>query len=78
MAGIIHGSDVPELDPATFNNFMTGGGTEIKAYFSLLNQGWVIYSHHPKGGNIYQMQGIDAPEWPEVWAEIVSHETAEV
>lgn len=68
----------PDLDPSGYNSLTTPAGQEIAAYYSPMTQRWMVhlvpFDFNPQRN--WMMTGIDATDWPEVWAEIISKEQA--
>lgn len=64
----------PDLDPSQVNIIYTPFATKVTAYYSPYSATWLMFDHH--GETYYKVYGIDAIDWPEVWAEIISKEQA--
>lgn len=66
---------VPDLDPSQFNTLYTPGGDRLCAYYSPITDQWSIYNYRTDRF-LPHFSGIDATDWHEVWAEIISREQA--
>lgn len=64
----------PDLDPLQFNYNLTPKGREVLAYYSPSHKDWTVLHRAEDDIYWYTMPGIDATDWPEVWAEIISKE----
>jgi hypothetical protein len=64
----------PDLDPSQVNIIHTPTATQVTAYYSPYSATWLMFDH--QDATYYKVYGIDAPDWPEVWNEIISKEQA--
>lgn len=68
----------PDLDPSRYNHNITPSGSIVTAYYSPSNNSWLVAHCHGDTKDLIsptkRMHGIDATDWPEVWAEIISKE----
>lgn len=65
-------TSTPSLDPSAVNIIHTPAATRVTAYYSPYSATWLMFDH--RDGAYYKVFGIDASDWPEVWAEIISKE----
>lgn len=65
---------IPKLEPGYLNHIETTGGSIINAYYHEFDDSWQVEAGIGPGLHFYTMDGIDAAEWPEVWADIMETE----